>query len=49
MASKAQDKYKKHELRDHIFEIPDTYIGSTSISNLKTFIYSDKTDEMIEK
>ena len=23
-----EEKYKKHELRDHIYTLPDTYIGS---------------------
>lgn len=44
-----QDKYKKHELRDHIYEIPDTYIGSVSLTQLKTYVYSDESNRMIEK
>ena len=45
----AQDKYKKHELRDHIYEIPDTYIGSVSLTQLKTYILDDTTKRMVEK
>jgi DNA topoisomerase II len=45
----AQDKYKKHELRDHIYEIPDTYIGSVSLTQLKTYIFDDASKRMVEK
>ena len=41
------DKYKKHELRTHIYTIPDTYIGSVEITQLKTFVIDD--NKMIEK
>jgi len=44
-----QDKYKKHELRDHIYEIPDTYIGSVSLTQIKTYIFDDETKRMIER
>jgi len=43
------DKYKKHELRDHIYEIPDTYIGSVNLTQLKTYVYDDETKGMVEK
>lgn len=45
----AQQKYKKHELRDHIYEIPDTYIGSVSLTQIKTYIYDEETKKMVEK
>ena len=41
------DKYKKHELRTHIYTIPDTYIGSVELTQLKTFVIDDS--KMIEK
>ena len=44
-----QQKYKKHELRDHIYQLPDTYIGSIEKTLLKTFIYNDDEKRMIEK
>jgi DNA topoisomerase II len=49
MSKTVQNKYKKHELRDHIYSISDTYIGSTEPTQLKTYIYDDKTEMMIEK
>lgn len=35
------EKYKKHELRDHIYELPDTYIGSVESVQLDTFVCDD--------
>jgi len=32
------DKYKKHELRDHIYKLPDTYIGSIEPSTIETYV-----------
>jgi len=49
MATEAQDKYKKHELRDHIYQLPDTYIGSVEHTLLKTFVFDDTTNRMIER
>lgn len=41
-------KYKKHELRDHIYELPDTYIGSVEPAQIETYLYDPK-DEKMEK
>lgn len=50
MAQKEVDqKYKKHELRDHIYQLPDTYIGSVETSQLESFIYDDATARMVKK
>ena len=49
MATQLANKYKKHELRDHIYEIPDTYIGSINLTQIKTYIYDDNTNQMIDK
>lgn len=50
MASNTMDqKYKKHELRDHIYQIPDTYIGSVEPTQLDTYIYDDNTKRMVKK
>jgi len=49
MADKAQDKYKRHELRDHIYTLPGMYAGSDIITPIKTFLYDDDTKSMIEK
>lgn len=40
-------KYKKHELREHIYSLPDTYIGSVEEHTVKTYVYDN--DKMIEK
>lgn len=42
-------KYKKHELRTHIYEIPDTYIGSVELTQLEVFLYDEETKRMIKK
>lgn len=39
-------KYKKHELRDHIYQIPDTYVGSVEPTQLETYLYDDETQRM---
>jgi len=43
------DKYKKHELRDHIYNLPDTYIGSIEPTPIETWIYDDDSKRMIKK
>ena len=40
------DKYKKHELRDHIYELPDTYAGSSDAQTIETYLFSDATGTM---
>lgn len=42
-------KYKKHELRDHIYELPDTYIGSVESVQLETFVFDDTEKKMLKK
>lgn len=42
-------KYKKHELRDHIYQIPDTYIGSVEPTQLETYVFDDDTKRMVKK
>jgi DNA topoisomerase-2 len=49
MAKDVQDKYKKHELRDHIYQLPDTYIGSVERTLLKTWLYDPTNKRMVEK
>jgi DNA topoisomerase-2 len=49
MAKNVQEKYRKHELRDHIYTISDTYIGSTDSTQLKTYIYDDDKKEMVDE
>lgn len=47
--SSVESKYRKHELRDHIYELPDTYIGSVEPSSIDTFIYDDEKSKMVKK
>jgi len=49
MSKKIEDKYKKYELLEHIQSLPDTYIGSTELTRIKTYIYDDDSKKMIEK
>lgn len=36
-------KYKKHNLRDHIYEIPGMYVGSVDLTPYHTYIFNDDT------
>jgi DNA gyrase/topoisomerase IV subunit B len=50
MAQKEVDeKYKKHELRDHIYQLPDTYIGSVESAPIDSYVYDDTTNRMVKK
>ena len=46
---KVEGKYKKYELLEHIQSLPDTYIGSTEFTKIKTYIYDDTDKKMVEK
>jgi DNA topoisomerase-2 len=43
---KIEDKYKKYELREHIYNIPDTYIGSVNSSTLELYLFNDESKKM---
>lgn len=43
---KIEDKYKKYELREHIYNIPDTYIGSVNTSTLELYLFNAETKHM---
>ena len=45
---KVEDKYKKHNLKDHILSLPDVYIGSVEETKLKLFV-PDESDKMVER
>jgi DNA topoisomerase-2 len=47
--NEVDEKYKKHELRDHIYQLPDTYIGSVESGPIDTYIYDDQSKGMIKK
>ena len=44
-----QDKYKKHELRDHVYQLPDTYVGSAEKTVLETYVYDETSQHMIKQ
>lgn len=46
MSQTIEDKYKKYELREHIYNIPDTYIGSVNSSTLELYLYNGETKQM---
>eukprot|EP00960_Hanusia_phi_P061846 764955-Hanusia_phi.AAC.4 len=39
------EKYKKHQLKTHILELPDTYIGSTEPHTIDTFLLNAETNK----
>jgi DNA topoisomerase-2 len=43
---KIEDKYKKYELREHIYNIPDTYIGSVNATTLELYLFNDEFKKM---
>jgi len=46
---KIEDKYKKYELREHIYNIPDTYIGSVNAISLELYLFNETTKKMENK
>jgi DNA topoisomerase II len=49
-ASKASpETYKKHTHREHILELPDTYIGSVETSTDSRWVFDEETNKMAHK
>lgn len=46
MSKNIDAKYKKHELRDHIYELPDTYIGSIETAPIETYVLNEDASRM---
>ena len=44
-----QDKYRKHELRDHVYQLPDTYVGSAEKTLIETYVYDEPSQHMIKQ
>jgi DNA topoisomerase-2 len=42
-------KYKKHDLREHIYELPGMYIGSIDATPIETYVFDDATSRMTKK
>lgn len=43
------DKYRQHDLRSHIYELPDTWAGSSEMTTIETWIYSASDKKMVKK
>lgn len=43
------DKYRQHDLRSHIYELPDTWAGSSELATLETFVYHAEEKKMVKK
>lgn len=43
------DKYRKHDLRSHIYELPDTWAGSSDPTTVETFVYDETEKKMVKK
>lgn len=43
------DKYRKHDLRSHIYELPDTWAGSSDPTTVETFVYEESSKKMTKK
>lgn len=48
-AQKIEEKYKKYELREHIYNIPDTYIGSVNSTTLELYLYNEGSKKMEQR
>jgi DNA topoisomerase II len=48
MATPIEDRYRKHNLRDHIYDVPDTYIGSVESTSIETWLF-DGVDQCMRK
>jgi DNA topoisomerase-2 len=42
-------EYEKLELRDHVYKLPDTYIGSVSSTTIESFVYDDEAQTMVKR
>jgi len=49
MAKDLDAKYKKLEQRDHVYQLPDTYIGSVESTQIETYIFDDASASMQKK
>jgi DNA topoisomerase-2 len=43
------DQYKKHTHREHILELPDTYIGSTETVDETRWVYDEPSKKMVHR
>ena len=43
------DQYKKHTHREHILELPDTYVGSTETHEEVRWVYDEAASKMTHR
>lgn len=43
------DKYRQHDLRSHIYELPDTWAGSSELTTIETFVYNPEDKKMLKR
>ena len=41
------DQYKKHTHREHILELPDTYVGSTETHEEVRWVYDEASSKIL--
>jgi DNA topoisomerase-2 len=44
-----EETFKKTNLRDHILDLPDTYIGRTQIDEISLFVFDEETEKIKEE
>ena len=44
-----EERYRKHELRDHVYQLPDTYVGSAEKTPVETYVYDDDSKRMVKR
>jgi len=44
-----QDKYKKYKLRDHVYNVSDTYVGCCESTKINAYVLDNDTNKMINK
>ena len=50
MAQKAlEERYRRHELREHALQLPDTYIGSVEPTPVETYVLDDAAGRMVKR
>jgi DNA topoisomerase-2 len=48
-AKPIEERYRKHELRDHVYHLPDTYVGSAEKTPIETYVFDDATQRMVKR
>ena len=44
-----EEKYKKYKLRDHVYNVSDTYVGSCESTKINAYVFDNNTNKMINK